>query len=452
MDYLKLNLESSRLSPTGTIEISKMAADTLNAGESRDDLIISCGRNMAKARIVIINEEGMNARLSSDLFSSLCLPADLPFALHIKKKENGWTVGPVICLLTEIQGREPKFGSVQNFCELLSLEFQKNHALFYVSSIEDFCSESPAGYFYNSGEWHKHSAPLPDIVHNRIHIRKNERSKAFQLIKQRLKTENIPIFNDHYLDKWITHQLLQTYPHLYPYLPETMLFADKDQLKDYLLAKNQIFLKPVLGSQGKRIFKLTQHEETVKVNYSSSKSGKPIEYSSFEEMYNNIIKRLKSEPYLIQQAIPLLCYYGKPIDFRLLCYRSARGKWQVSSSIARMTGEVSFVTNLAQGGKLFPVFQVLEDLFDRREAFHLKKFMYEAAIHVSDSLSAMLDGVFAEFAIDMALDENGRPWVLEVNTKPSKRGVDADSAVPPSVLSIARICMDYCGFFMESKA
>lgn len=452
MDYSKLTLESSTLSPAETIEISQDAAEYLKAGDSPDDIIISCGRNKAKARVVIMNEEGMHARMSADLFSTLCLPVDFPVALHIKKKADEWTVGPVICLLTEIQETEPKFGSVQAFCRLLALEFQKKHAIFYVSSIKDFCTETATGYFYSSGVWHKHTAPLPDIIHNRIHIRKNEQSEVFQSIKRGLRTEQIPIFNDHYLDKWLTHQLLQSFPHLHPYLPETMLFAEKNQLKDYLIAKNELFLKPVHGSQGKRIFKLDRHEGTVKVNYSSSKSGKTIEYSAFEEMYNEIKKLITKEPYLIQQAIPLLCYYGKPIDFRLLCYRSAKGKWQVSSSVARMTGEHTFVTNLAQGGKLFPVFLVLEDLFDKREAYHLKKFMYEAAIHVSDSLSAMLDGVFAEFAIDMALDVNGRPWVLEVNTKPSKRDLDADAAVPPSVLSIARICMDYCGFFNKSKA
>jgi glutathione synthase/RimK-type ligase-like ATP-grasp enzyme len=429
------------------MEISKDTADFLLPDQDDGPIIISCGRNKAKARIVIINEEGKYARLSDDLCSSLCLPRDFPVTLHIKKKGNEWALGPVICLLTEIdKERESIFGSVQTFCEQLAMEFQKHHVLFYVSSIDDFGSETPAGYYYSSNDWHKQSTPLPDIVHNRIHIRKNEQSKNFQMIKERLKAENIPIFNDHYLDKWMTHQLLYTYPHLHPYLPETVLFQDKDQLLYWLRANNELFLKPVHGSQGKRIFKLSSHSNTVKVNFSSSKSGKTLDFLSFNSMYHEIRPLLRKEPYLIQQAIPILLYYEKPVDFRLLCYRSSRGKWQVSSAVARITGEHSFVTNLAQGGKVFPVFQVLEDVFNRREAYHLRKFMYEAAVDVSDCLSALLDGVFAEFAIDMALDVNGRPWVLEVNTKPSKRDLNPAAGVPPSVQSIVRICIDYSGF------
>lgn len=84
-----------------------------------------------------------------------------------------------------------------------------------------------SGYVLEQGEWCKAELPFPQVVHNRLHKRTNERSEMFQRFIKDLQNGGIPYFNNHFLNKWTVHEQLANTDYLLPYLPETELFRLK---------------------------------------------------------------------------------------------------------------------------------------------------------------------------------------------------------------------------------
>ena len=56
----------------------------------------------------------------------------------------------------------------------------------------------------------------------------------------------------------------------------------------------------------------------------------------------------------------------------------------------------------------------------------------DLALDISEAFETLVDGHYAELGIDLALDQNGKVWLLEINSKPSK----TDDTITNSTLTI----------------
>lgn len=119
-----------------------------------------------------------------------------------------------------------------------------------------------------------------------------------------------------------------------------------------------------------------------------------------------------------------MTYNHRALDFRLLCNRNNQGSWKIASAVARVSGKEQFVSNIARGGELLSVDDVLLPFFNDKKAKELKHFLIELALEVAEIVGQEIHGIYGELGVDLAIDTNGHPWLIEVNTKPSK---DLDS-------------------------
>ena len=89
------------------------------------------------------------------------------------------------------------------------------------------------------------------------------------------------------------------------------------------------------------------------------------------------------------------------------------------------------------------VHKVLIENFDVKQIPHIKKLMKELALEVAAIIDGNDDGIFAELGIDLALDENGKPMIIEVNTKPSKNQEQDQfsTKIRPSAKAILQHCV-----------
>jgi glutathione synthase/RimK-type ligase-like ATP-grasp enzyme len=416
--------EQSESTPVAKKEISmdERIVQKLQIPTNRS-IHITLGRNKEKILVVPINNKNQHINCHKEILEALRYPIcfENPVAVSFQPENDELSLGPVIALLTEIkEGKENSFGSLQDFAIEMAMWCAKNGILFYVSSIDNFNPENIEGFICHQHSWKKTNVPIPSVVYNRIHSRKLEASQEFLALKQFLLEQNIPIFNDQFLNKWEVHEVLNLHEYLNPYLPESHLLTSKEILKECIEKWGCVFLKPIHGSQGKKIIRITKHDDQYFVDYSTDRQDVETNFSSFQELFHSLKNRLRQRRYLVQQCLPIISYKNRIVDFRFLCHKTNSLEWKVTSAVARLSPVHSIVSNIAQGGQLIPVTDVLTEYFDEKSIFHIKKLLKELTIEVARVISSSFQGLYGELGIDLAIDSNGKPWIIEVNTKPSK--------------------------------
>jgi glutathione synthase/RimK-type ligase-like ATP-grasp enzyme len=401
-----------------------------------------------------VNGLGMDSRLLNELK----LPTiNQNLTLFYHESAEMFSLGLVIGLLTETRETEngPSFGSVHDFAKELSVYCQENHVLFYVFSLKalNVNTLEVQGYIWNGEKWELTSVPIPHVVHNRIHSRKREKSATAEALFSLLQDKQIPFFNDHFLNKWESHQHLVQHEHLLPFLPETELLLNINQLENFLEKHEKVFIKPIHGSQGKKIVRIEKADDYYLLDYTTFNGEIEKKYDEIVELFQAIKPRLAKQASIIQQGIKLLTYEDRILDFRFLCHMNHMNNWKVTSSVARISSPNEFVSNVARGGELQKVHKVLRDLLDTKTALDVNKMLHELAVEVASLIGQSEEGLFGELGIDLALDQQAKPWMIEVNTKPSKN-LDSPSSffiIRPSAKAVIQYCLYLSNPFQRSE-
>jgi glutathione synthase/RimK-type ligase-like ATP-grasp enzyme len=371
-------------------------------------------------------------------FHQLRLPYS-SFSFQASFKDGCLCLGPVIALLTEwktFKEEAAYFGTLHSFCVELQEYIEQTGGFIYLTNLGLYPEE---GYYFSNGKWQKDHVPRPDIIYNRIHSRIKERSLAFKHLAKQWEVDGIAYFNDRYLSKWEIHQLLKKKENLHPFLPNTDIFT-VPALKDFLNQYQDVFIKPIQGSQGRNIIHIYKDGRSYQVEQTTFSDDPSFTFHSLPALLSQIETWLQNNPYILQQGLPLASLDGRKVDFRLLCHRINADKWKVTSSVARISGDHQFVSNLAQGGLVERPYKVLEEMFPKEKAKQTQRFMSELALEAAAVLSESVEGLIAELGMDIGVDSNGSPFLIEVNIKPSKLRDELSPAIRPSVKAIYHYC------------
>ncbi|WP_203556338.1 YheC/YheD family protein [Bacillus sp. B15-48] len=354
-----------------------------------------------------------------------------------------------IAVLTEIRendDKEPSFGNIHAFCEELNQLVTKARGLFYVFSLKGISQKTIHGFRFDEDKWVKTELPFPQIIYNRIHSRKTESGKKYAAFLQKMKELNITVFNERFLSKWEVHQWLSQQKNLLRYLPETSLFSEPNLAK-LIDEYDELYLKPVTGSQGRGIIWLTSHDKHIE-KVSANHDGLVQELFTSQTELFQALKKLNYRPYLIQQGIPLLQHEGKRIDFRVLCHRTTNQQWKVTSNVARLSAENHFASNVALGGEILRPHQALVPFMGTRSAQSKLELMKELALECANCIAERIQCSVGELGIDIGVDEDGELWLIEVNSKPSKQTEKRSGTIRPS----AKAIFEYCTYCIENRS
>ncbi|WP_185806816.1 YheC/YheD family endospore coat-associated protein [Bacillus salinus] len=409
-----------------------------------EPVTLTFGRNNIPVRVMPIQETD-ELVLPLHVSEQLCLPDwDCNLAVSYDEDSKTLMIGPVIGLVTELREthNNVNFGNIHDFCNELDSYCKRHGYYFFVCQLSMYHKDAIEGYVKHDDAWVKTTVPHPDVIHNRIHSRKREQSPIYQAFLSCLQEQHIPIFNDRFLHKWEVHDILQKHEYLHPYLPETYLLNDKQTLENMLQRHQCLFLKPVHGSQGQRIYRVMLDDEKIYMHESAMPQvGESQSFDTVNSLFYTLKARISKTAYIVQACVPLLEVDDRPLDFRLLCHKDSYNQWRVSSYVARVSAKGTFVSNLAQGGDRHKILEVLQPHFDKNTSLHVKKLMTELAIEVASIIAIEAGGHFAELGVDIALDPSGKPWLLEINTKPSKHEESSkNNFIRPS----AKAVIDHC--------
>lgn len=423
----------------------KVSSALLKKWKLPDESIVSLtiGRTCISVKMKSFCIDTSTFQIPKELFERFSLPVQkYVFAVRYDEELQALKAGPIIGMLTNYyldENDEPNFRSIHSFCEELEKGVKEYGGFFYVFAHADLSASSVKGFYYENESWVSSELPLPDVIYNRIHSRKLELGSELVALREIINHLKIPYFNERFFSKWEVYNYLSQEEHLLPYLPETKLLT-RESLIEMTNKYLTVFVKPVHGSQGRNILKITKNGNSYWVDTSTNHHQKRENRLSFNELLQHYQAFFTKKWCIVQQGIDLIDYYGRQIDFRVLCHRNSQNLWSKTSTVARISAQQQFVSNIAQGGEIMRPVLALSHCFSKQEALAQTALLAELAIESCVILSQHTSGILGELGVDIGIDHLGKLWIIEINSKPSKNFEDKSFKIRPSAKAIIRFC------------
>jgi len=383
---------------------------------------LAFGQRRAKVNVVARQHHKQLILVDAATAEQLCLQDGLQLNLSYDPKKNTLMLGPLFCILID-PVEHPTAGPVRGmvpFLKAVTRHGQKRGILVFVATPQGVKPQQQqiSGWRLRHQTWKAGEFPIPNVCYNRISSRTIEQAPETQAILQYLD-RSCHFFNKQFLNKWEVHQLLSRSESLRHYLPETRLYETTADLKDMLHKYPMLYLKPANGSLGRGIIRLVRHGQFISGQYATVSAVVRKKFTSSRQLIQFLKPRVNRQPYLIQEGLKLAELGGRPVDFRILTQKDGNGNWRVTSMVARAAQNNTLVTNVARGGNIYNVKTILPHLAHQPSA-HTPQRLRQLAVAVAKELESRLEGTYAEFGIDLAMDVYNNLWLLEVNAKPSK--------------------------------
>ncbi|MCH5584334.1 YheC/YheD family protein [Shimazuella sp. AN120528] len=385
---------------------------------------VTFGNAADTAYLSLSNRSGNLVRIHEKLAKKLNLRSQPSIYAQYDEKAMRLKFGPLFGVLintTPNPSQEHVLGPLTKFldeCVLAGITRGTTVAVFQPNKIE-LDNRLITAWIKEKGKWINTKIPFPDIIYNRITSRRIEEQVNVQKKLDKLTSyHQIPMFNERFLDKWQVHEILKQDESISSMLPKTTRYSLK-KVKESLTHLPCLYLKPTNGSLGGGIIRLSKAHQTYLYQYATPNGTHTRATNSFLELGKILSHRIKKQPYIIQQGLSLITYDKRPVDFRVLTQKDKEGKWSVTSAVARIANDRQIVSNLARGGTLRKVHEVLAELPALKHK-PTSNDIRQTAMKIANTFEQHAKGHFAELGIDLALDTNGRIWLLEINSKPSK--------------------------------
>ncbi|MFS1512750.1 YheC/YheD family protein [Chengkuizengella sp. SCS-71B] len=217
--------------------------------------------------------------------------------------------------------------------------------------------------------------------------------------------------------KWIKTLALIKNPDLKTYIPETRK-ANFESVDEMLNKHHVVYVKPSRGSLGKGVMRIKKMNETEEGIYELQQDLDVNHYSSYNVLYNDLNHQFQKTKrlHIVQRGIDMVKYKDRSADIRVMVQQNTNSEWEVTGIIARLSHPKKVVTNISRGGIICNIETLMNHLcqYDNNLIEKLKWIGLETAKQMNKTFPNM-----KESGLDIALDQNLHPWILEVNTKPS---------------------------------
>lgn len=259
------------------------------------------------------------------------------------------------------------------------------------------------GYTFRGGRYILTVKATPKVIHNRSMTS----VKTWRDRLRRLSRRSIVFNAQTRYTKYKVHKILVKQESLKPHLPSTKRFS-KASLSKMMNRFKELYIKPSNGSIGKGIIKLSEEPG----GRWTIQASKKVRHKRLEKVYSYLCKQINKQSYLVQEAIPLACYKGRPFDIRVSVQKSGKGKWQVTGMVGKVAGKGKHVTNVARGGSV----KSCEKLFAGcgLEVKQTKQTVKDFSLKVAKELEKKIPGL-ADIGLDIGIDQEGNPYFIEMN-------------------------------------
>ncbi|GMK46954.1 YheC/YheD family endospore coat-associated protein [Paenibacillus glycanilyticus] len=451
-----VQLISSGMLPEDTIMLGEAYLKQWHISHSVS-IVLRFGTFKKTVKVIPVPKyDGM--RINQSLARQMGILSSTSLRLSYDSSSSTLRLGPLIGVLISRDypsTPDKPFGTITMFCKELvdGCANQGAHVYFFTPNhVSGSSDKQIEGWTFANG-WKRAKLPLPDVVNNRLTSRKLEsRAIVQQFFKEIKSTHHASVFNEKFLDKMEVFDALKKDESVRRYLPESHFLRNYTTLKSMCSRYGNVFLKPSKGSLGKGIIRVTKLEGDIyQAHFTTGTGTRRQVYPNLVKLFSSISTKMKTIKYQAQQGLNLIEIQKRPVDFRAVVQKNATGKWTLTSVVARTASSQHFVSNLARGGTLSTVNEAVarSNIFAGKEG--ASKRLRTAALTIAEGIDKHIPAHFGELGIDLALDTNGRVWLLEVNSKPSKSdntplNQENDNKIRPSVRNVIQYSRFLSGF------
>ncbi|SDW97323.1 YheC/YheD family protein [Paenibacillus sp. CF384] len=213
--------------------------------------------------------------------------------------------------------------------------------------------------------------------------------------------------------KWTKTKWLLADRTLRRFVPETKRFT-RSSLLAMVGRYKTVYFKPTTGTGGSgiaRIVRLSDRKFRVK------KDTRTTQITSTSSLYGQLNRIARGRSYLLQKGIYLKSARGRPFDLRVMVQKDG-SKWVPTVMFVKLGKKNKVVTNYHQGGKLAEVEPTLRRSgYSQAQVTRYKQKLKTLGMQTARCFDRHSTR-FKELGLDVALDRQGRLWILEVNTRP----------------------------------
>ena len=298
---------------------------------------------------------------------------------------------------------------------------KRNLTIFFFSSKDvDFEREKIAGEVFQNGEWKVKQFPFPDVIHNIFPQAKAIQSKTEKRLRKMIPFTTYGVGDKFYSAKKLVEA--RKFAHL---LVPFKITTDEFIVKKFIEENKIVVLKPIRGRQGQNIYFVDKRKSHYILTEHKKKQS--LSPSEFNEWLQTVILKNKNS-YMVQKYIKSRTKEGEPFDIRAHVQKDGEGKWQITKIYPRIGNRKSILSNISRGGRADELTSFLSEEFGNAGEKHeqeLSRMSLELAHHVDQLYGMAID----ELGIDLAIDENGRYWLHEVNGGPQSTYHEEERAV-----------------------
>ena len=240
------------------------------------------------------------------------------------------------------------------------------------------------------------------------------------------------------LSKWETHKALRLGQGA-ANLPETALLSEASM--QYFLEKFPFcYVKSSIGRNGRQVGRVLKDSGNYIWKTGGSETSTKI-FPDQEQLYIYLVGLLGKDS-IIQQGINLAQFGESPFDMRVLVQKNGVSQWGVTAVNIRIGAPKAIVTNFSAGAR---------DMFFSPGAPLPKGLCWDEITELSLKIATEMEAYFGrlgEMGLDLGMDQRGKLWLIEVNSRPSST---AYTKAPDHALDlIFGLPLDYAAFLVRS--
>ncbi|SDN40253.1 YheC/D like ATP-grasp [Paenibacillus sp. yr247] len=218
--------------------------------------------------------------------------------------------------------------------------------------------------------------------------------------------------------KWDHHCELMKNSQINSHLPATMKL-NKQSFIDMLSRYKTVYLKPNQGAFGVGVMQVRKIEHEKQPFFYVHVGTQQKKFQSAKKVYDFVLAKRASTDYIVQQGIDLLRWNKRPFDLRLMITKQKDNTWRNEGFVGRAAQPKNIVTNIRSGGTALSIEELLAPYTtpttQKKVILKLNKLGTRICKHLEKNYSGI-----QLFGIDIGMDQNLKPWVIEVNTRPEK--------------------------------